>query len=61
MMFFTILATFADFGAGLLAMRTREGMAIARGQGKLQGKPPNLTARQQARLCGCTPPGRHVQ
>jgi DNA invertase Pin-like site-specific DNA recombinase len=31
-------------------MRTREGMAIARSRGKLKGKQPKLTARQQAEL-----------
>ncbi|GAA4609725.1 DNA invertase Pin-like site-specific DNA recombinase [Actinoplanes octamycinicus] len=32
-MFFTILATFAEFEADLLRMRTREGMAIAKAKG----------------------------
>ena len=45
-MFFNILATFAEFEVDLL--RTREGMAIARASGRLKGKPPKLTARQQA-------------
>ena len=49
-MFFNILATFAEFEAGLLRMRTREGMAVARSKGKLKGKKPKLTARQQAEL-----------
>jgi hypothetical protein len=31
-------------------MRTREGMAIARSRGKLKGRQPKLTARQQAEL-----------
>jgi hypothetical protein len=31
-------------------MRTREGMAVARSKGKLKGKKPKLTARQQAEL-----------
>ena len=47
-MFFNILATFAEFEVDLLRMRTRDGMAIARASGKLKGKPPKLTARQQA-------------
>jgi DNA invertase Pin-like site-specific DNA recombinase len=34
----------------LLKMRTREGMAIARSRGKLKGKQPKLSARQQAEL-----------
>lgn len=33
-LFFNILATFAEFEADLIKMRTREGMAIARAQGK---------------------------
>jgi DNA invertase Pin-like site-specific DNA recombinase len=48
--FFNILTTFAEFEAGLLRMRTREGMAVARSKGKLKGKKPKLTARQQAEL-----------
>jgi DNA invertase Pin-like site-specific DNA recombinase len=31
-------------------MRTREGMAIARSRGKLRGRQPKLSARQQAEL-----------
>ena len=46
-MFFNILATFAEFEVDLLRMRTREGMAIARAKGKLRGKQPKLSARQQ--------------
>ncbi len=49
-MFFDMLAVFAEFEADLLKMRTREGMAIARSCGKLKGKQPKLTARQQAEL-----------
>ena len=50
-MFFNILATFAEFEADLSRMRTREGMAIARAKGKLRGKQPKLTDRQQWELC----------
>lgn len=42
-MFFNILATFAEFEADLIKMRTREGMAIARAKGKLRGKQPKLS------------------
>lgn len=49
-MFFNILATFAEFEVDLLRMRTREGMAVAKVKGKLRGKQPKLTARQQAHL-----------
>lgn len=37
-LFFNILATFAEFEADLIKMRTREGMAVARAKGKLRGK-----------------------
>ena len=50
-MFFNILATFAEFEADLIRMRTREGMAIARTKGKLRGKQPKLSERQQRELC----------
>lgn len=49
-MFFNILATFAEFESDLIRMRTREGMAIARAKGKLRGKQPKLTGKQQKEL-----------
>ena len=50
-MFFNILATFAEFESDLIRMRTREGMAIARAKGKLRGKQPKLSVKQQKELC----------
>jgi DNA invertase Pin-like site-specific DNA recombinase len=47
-MFFNILATFAE--VDLPRMRTREGMAVAKAKGKLRGKQPKLSARQQREL-----------
>lgn len=49
-MFFNILATFAEFEVDLLRMRTREGMAVAKAKGKLQGKKPKLSDKQQREL-----------
>ena|SRR5208337_3104833 len=49
-MFFNILATFAEFEADLIRMRTREGMAVARAKGKLRGKQPKLSDKQQKEL-----------
>ena len=51
-MFFSILATCAEFEVDLLKMRTREGMAVAKAKakGKFKGEQPRLSARQQAEL-----------
>ena len=49
-MFFNMMATFAEFEADLIRMRTREGMAIARAKGKLRGKQPKLNSKQQDTL-----------
>lgn len=49
-MFFNILATFAEFESDLIRMRTREGMAVARAKGKLKGKQPKLSEKQQKEL-----------
>ena len=45
-MFFNILATFAEFEADLIRMRTREGMAVARAK----GKQPKLSTKQAREL-----------
>jgi DNA invertase Pin-like site-specific DNA recombinase len=47
-MFFNILATFAEFEVDLLRLRTRKGMAVARAKGKLRGRQPKLSPKQQA-------------
>ncbi len=49
-LFFNILATFAEFEADLIKLRTREGMAVARAKGKLRGKKPKVSDRQQKEL-----------
>ncbi len=49
-MFFNVLATFAEFEGDLIRLRTREGMAIARAKGKLKGKQPKLSEKQQQEL-----------
>ena len=58
-MFFNILATFAEFEADLIRMRTREGMAIARAKGKLRGKQPQLSDKQQKELCRMHDTGKY--
>src|SRR5574340_1824644 len=49
-MFFNVLATFAEFEVDLLRMRTREGMAVARAKGRLKGRQPKLSTKQQTEL-----------
>jgi DNA invertase Pin-like site-specific DNA recombinase len=59
-MFFNILATFAEFEVGLLRMRTREGMAIAKAKGKLKGRAPKLSPARQAHLLKLHTAGEHT-
>jgi DNA invertase Pin-like site-specific DNA recombinase len=47
------LATFAEFEADLIRLRTREGMKIARAKGRLRGKQPKLSDKQQKELSAC--------
>jgi DNA invertase Pin-like site-specific DNA recombinase len=58
--FFNILATFAEFEVDLVRMRTREGMAIARANGRLKGKAPKLSARQRVHVLGLAQGGEHT-
>ena len=55
-MFFNILATFAEFEADLIPMRTREGMAIARAKGKLRGQTAQALRKAAT---GTLPHARH--
>ncbi len=59
-LFFNILATFAEFEVDLLRLRTREGMAVAKAKGRLRGKQPKLTGRQQAHLVQLHRAGAHT-
>jgi len=47
---FNVLAMVAEFESDLIKMRTREGLAVARAAGKLRGRKPKLTPRQEAHL-----------
>lgn len=48
--FFNNLATFAQFEADIASQRTKEGLAIARSKGRLNGKPPKLSKRQHLKV-----------
>lgn len=48
--FLTTLAAVAEFEADMISMRTKEGLEVARAKGRLRGKPPSLSLRQEAKL-----------
>lgn len=47
---FNVLAMVAEFEADLARMRTREGMKTAKAKGRLRGKAPKLSTKQEAHL-----------
>lgn len=47
---FNVLAMVAEFESDLIKMRTREGLAVARAAGRLRGRKPKLSARQEEHL-----------
>ncbi len=47
---FNVLAMIAEFGADLISMRTRDGMKVAKANGRLRGKQPKFTVKQEAHL-----------
>jgi DNA invertase Pin-like site-specific DNA recombinase len=57
---FNVLAMVAEFEADLIRTRTREGMAIARAKGRLRGKRPKLSPRQEAHLVDLHQAGEHT-
>ena len=58
---FTVLAMVAEFERDLISQRTREGLAVAREQGRLKGKKPKLTAAQDAEVIRWVREGRLTQ
>ncbi|MBY6061028.1 recombinase family protein [Microbacterium esteraromaticum] len=59
-MLFNILATFAEFEADLIRMRTREGMQVAKAKGRLRGKQPKLSPTQEKHLVALYRAGEHT-
>lgn len=57
---FNVLALVAEFEADLIRARTREGMRIAKAKGRLRGKRPKLSARQEAHLVDLHRAGEHT-
>jgi DNA invertase Pin-like site-specific DNA recombinase len=56
---FNVLAMVAEFESDLIRVRTREGMAVAKAKGRLRGKQPKLSARQEAHLVELHRAGEH--
>lgn len=57
---FNVLAMVAEFESDLIKMRTREGMKVARAKGRLRGKKPKLSPRQEAHLVELHHAGAHT-
>lgn len=57
---FTTPSMIAEFKANLARARTREGMAVARAKGRLRGKQPKLSPRQEAHLVELYRAGAHT-
>jgi len=57
---FTALSMIAEFEADLARSRTREGMAVARAKGRLRGKQPKLSGKQEAHLVELYRAGGHT-
>ncbi len=57
---FNVLAMVAEFESDLIRMRTREGMKIAKARGRLRGKQPKLSAKQEKHLVALHAAGEHT-
>ena len=57
---FNVLAMVAEFESDLIKMRTREGMKVARAKGRLRGKQPKLSPRQESHLVELHHAGAHT-
>lgn len=55
-----VLAMVAEFESDLIKQRTREGMAIAKTKGRLRGRSPKLSSRQEAHLVDLHRSGEHT-
>ena len=57
---FNVLAMVAEFEADLISARTKEGMKVAKAKGRLRGKQPKLSPKQEAHLVSLYRAGGHT-
>jgi DNA invertase Pin-like site-specific DNA recombinase len=57
---FNVLAMVAEFESDLIRMRTREGMKVAKANGRLRGKKPKLSPSQEQHLVKLYQEGEHT-
>ena len=57
---FNVLAMVAEFESDLIRIRTREGMKVAKAKGRLRGKQPKLSTKQEAHLVALYRAGEHT-
>lgn len=57
---FNVLAMVAEFEADLISTRTKEGMKVAKAKGRLRGKQPKLSPKQEAHLVALYNAGEHT-
>ncbi len=56
---FNVLAMVAEFESDLIRLRTVEGMKVAKAEGRLKGKQPRLSRRQEAHLVSLVHSGEY--
>jgi DNA invertase Pin-like site-specific DNA recombinase len=59
-LFFNTLATFAEFERDMIRQRTREGLAVAKAQGKMRGGKPKLSETQRSHMRALYAAGTHT-
>lgn len=57
---FNVLAMIAELEGDLIRARTRKGMKIAKAKGRIRGKQPKLSPRQEAHLVQLHAAGEHT-
>jgi len=57
---FNVLGMVAEFESDLIRMRTKEGLAVARAAGRLRGRQPKLSPRQEAHLAALHATGQRT-